>query len=183
MKKTGYLLVFIGFIAASLVSVTDILQVNWMLFCIFLVICIIGIFLIRKSEKKETMHGETLSKNMQAIEESLERINDDVKWIRSGIDPEKPQDVHRRIDEKLPEHLETFVASRKTIGHVYGLQAYGHVMNYFATAERYLNRVWSASADGYIDEVVAYMERSEQQFGEALAALRKLKEEPRRAGT
>lgn len=174
MKKLGYLLVFIGCIAASLVSVTDVLRVNWVHFGISLVIAIIGIFLIRSSEKKETMHEETLSRNMKAIVESLERITGDVKLIRSGIDPEKPQDVHRRIDEKLQDHLQAFVESRKTIGHVYGLQAYGHVMNYFATAERYLNRVWSASADGYIDEVVEYMERSEKQFEEALAALRGL---------
>ena len=176
MKKIGYLLVFVGFIAASLVTVTDVLQVNWVFFSIFLIICIIGIYLIRSSEKKHTMHEETLSKNMKAVEESLERIVGDVKLIRSEIDPNKPQDVHQRIDEKLPDHLETFIESRKTIGHVYGLQAYGHVMNYFATAERYLNRVWSASADGYIDEVIEYMERSERQFEEALAAMRGLGE-------
>lgn len=174
MKKIGYLLVFVGFIASSLVSVTDVLQVNWVYFGIFLLVCIVGIFMIRSSEKKATLHEETLSRNMIAIVKSLERIVDDVKLIRSGIDPDKPQDVHRRIDEKLPDHLETFIESRKTIGHVYGLHAYGHVMNYFATAERYLNRVWSASADGYIDEVTMYMERSEQQFEEALAALRGL---------
>ena len=174
MKKLGYLFVVIGFVAASLVSVTDALQVNWVHFGVFLIISIIGISLIRSSEKKETMHEETLSTNMKTIEESLVRIVDDVKLIRSEIDPNKPQDVHQRIDEKLPDHLETFIESRKTIGHVHGLQAYGHVMNYFATAERYLNRVWSASADGYIDEVTEYMERSEQQFEEALAALRDL---------
>ena len=49
-------------------------------------------------------------------------------------------------------------------------------MNYFASAERYLNRVWSASADGYIDEAIEYMKRSEQQFEEALDALRGLEE-------
>lgn len=174
MKKTGYLLVFVGCIAASLTSVTNVLRVNWVYFSIFLIISIIGIFLIRRSEKKETMHEETLSRNMKAIEASLERIVDDVKKIRSGIDPDKPQEVHRRIDETLPDHLETFIESRKTIGHVYGLQAYGHVMNYFAAAERYLNRVWSASTDGYIDEIMEYMERCEQQFEAALAALRGL---------
>lgn len=174
MKKLGYVFVFVGFVAASLVSVTDVLQVNWMLFCVFLIISIIGIFLIRSSEKKETMHEETLSTNMKTIEESLACIVDDIKLIRSGIDLEKPQDVRHRIDERLPDHLEAFIESRKTIGHVYGLQAYGHVMNYFATAERYLNRVWSASTDGYVDEVTEYMERSEQQFEEALAALRSL---------
>ena len=174
MKKLGYLLVFFGFVAASLVTVTDVLQVNWMYFTVFLAISIIGIFMIRGSDRRETMHEETLSKNMKAIEASLERIVNDVKLIRSGIDPDKPQDIHKKIDEKLPDHLETFVESRKTIGHVYGLQAYGHVMNYFAAAERYLNRVWSASADGYIDEVVEYMEKSEHQFEEALGSLRAL---------
>lgn len=174
MKNLGYLLVFVGFIAASLVSVTDVLQVNWIHFIIFLIISIIGIFLIRRTEKKETLHEETLSRNMKAIEESLVRIVDDVKLIRSEIDPDKPQEVRKRIDKKLPDHLETFIESRKTIGHVHGLQAYGHVMNYFAAAERYLNRVWSASTDGYIDEVKEYMEKSEQQFEEALTALREL---------
>jgi hypothetical protein len=174
MKKLGYLLVFIGFVAASLVSVTDVLQVNWIHFIIFLIISIIGIFLIRRTEKKETLHEETLSRNMKAIEESLVRIVDDVKLIRSEIDLNRPQEVRKRIDKKLPDHLETFIESRKTIGHVHGLQAYGHVMNYFATAERYLNRVWSASTDGYIDEVTEYMEKSERQFEEALTALREL---------
>ncbi len=174
MKKLGYFLVFVGFVAASLVSVTDVLQVSWFHFIIFLIISIIGIFLIRRREKKETMHGETLSRNMKAIEESLVRIVDDVKLIRSEIDPNRPQEVRKRIDKKIPDHLETFIESRKTIGHVHGLQAYGHVMNYFATAERYLNRVWSASTDGYIDEVTEYMEKSERQFEEALAALREL---------
>ena len=174
MKKLGYLLVFVGFVAASLVSVTDVLQVSWAHFIIFLIISVIGIFLIRRSEKKETMHEETLSRNMKAIEESLVRIVNDVKLIRSEIDPNRPQEVRKRIDKKLPDHLETFIESRKTIGHVHGLQAYGHVMNYFATAERYLNRVWSASTDGYIDEVTEYMEKSERQFEEALTALREL---------
>jgi hypothetical protein len=174
MKKLGYLLVFVGFVAASLVSVTDVLQVNWVLFSVFLIISTIGICLIRSSEKKKTMQEYTLSSNMKTLEENLIRIIDYVQLIRSEIDPEKPQDIHQRIDEELPNYLGAFIGSRKTIGHVHGLQAYGHVMNYFATAERYLNRVWSASTDGYIDEVIEYMEKSEQQFKEALAALRNL---------
>ncbi len=88
MKKLGYVFVFVGFVAASLISVTDVLQVNWVLFSVFLIISIIGIVLIRGSEKKETMHEETLSRNMKMIEESLVRIVDDVKLIRSEIDPE-----------------------------------------------------------------------------------------------
>jgi hypothetical protein len=40
-------------------------------------------------------------------------------------------------------------------------------MSNFAAGERYINRVWSASTDGYVDEVRAYLERARTQFGEA----------------
>jgi hypothetical protein len=47
-------------------------------------------------------------------------------------------------------------------------------MSHFAAGERYLNRVWSASADGYVDEVNAYMVKAEEQFSEAFDQLKKL---------
>lgn len=37
-------------------------------------------------------------------------------------------------------------------------------MTHYAGGERYLNRVWSASADGYVNEVKDYLERSLEQF-------------------
>ena len=46
----------------------------------------------------------------------------------------------------------------------FGLQAYADVMSDFASAERYLNRAWSASTDGYIDEVMRSLDRSREQF-------------------
>jgi len=52
-------------------------------------------------------------------------------------------------------------------------------MSHFASGERYLNRVWSASADGYIDEVSAYLEKAKLQFSEALEKVRNLKDQPR----
>ena len=40
-------------------------------------------------------------------------------------------------------------------------------MSRFAGGERYLNRVWSASADGYIDEVHAYLTKARDQLADA----------------
>ncbi len=34
-----------------------------------------------------------------------------------------------------------------------GMQRYADIMSPFANGERLLNRAWSASADGYVDEV------------------------------
>jgi hypothetical protein len=51
--------------------------------------------------------------------------------------------------------------------HVFGMQNYADVMSNFAAGERYINRVWSASTDGYADEVNLYLDRALSQFREA----------------
>ena len=50
-------------------------------------------------------------------------------------------------------------------------RAYAEIMNEFAAGERYLNRVWSASIDGYIDVINEYLGRARRQFEQAQAKL------------
>ena len=57
----------------------------------------------------------------------------------------------------------------------FGLQSFADVMNPFAAGERYLNRVWSASTDGYIDEAHTYVTKAREQFELALEILHGLK--------
>ena len=40
-------------------------------------------------------------------------------------------------------------------------------MSSFAAGERYINRVWSASADGYDEEAETYLGKAAQQFVDA----------------
>ena len=40
-------------------------------------------------------------------------------------------------------------------------------MSNFAAGERYINRVWSASADGYDHEARTYLEKAANQFQDA----------------
>ncbi|MGB5626604.1 MAG: hypothetical protein WBM61_12775, partial [Woeseiaceae bacterium] len=47
------------------------------------------------------------------------------------------------------------------------LQTYADIMSSFAAGERYINRVWSASADGYDEEATAYLKKAAAQFVEA----------------
>ena len=51
--------------------------------------------------------------------------------------------------------------------HLFGLQTYADIMSKFAAGERYVNRVWSASADGYDHEASTYLEKAAVQFREA----------------
>jgi hypothetical protein len=55
--------------------------------------------------------------------------------------------------------------------HLFGLQTYADIMSNFATGERYINRVWSASADGYKSEADSYLSRAAEQFRNAQAQL------------
>jgi hypothetical protein len=79
----------------------------------------------------------------------------------------------------LREDLNDFANARESMKHIFGLQNYADVMSAFAAGERYINRVWSASTDGYVDEVRSYLERATQQFREALALFTGLQQQYR----
>ena len=66
--------------------------------------------------------------------------------------------------------------SSESIAIAFGLPLYASVMSHFAAGERYLNRVWSCSVDGYIDEAHAYISRAREQFEEGHAILAKMVE-------
>ena len=64
------------------------------------------------------------------------------------------------VDNKAPEavtaeDIDTFVESRESMIPTLGMQSYADIMSPFANGERLINRAWSASADGYVDEVRA----------------------------
>jgi hypothetical protein len=51
-------------------------------------------------------------------------------------------------------------------------------MSNFVAGERYINRVWSASADGYDEEATAYLRKAEARFTEAETLLTKAAQGP-----
>jgi hypothetical protein len=70
-----------------------------------------------------------------------------------------------------------FVDARTAIGHVYGLQEYADVMSYFASAERALNRAWSASTDGYVNEVNSSLQKAKEHFCTVLEKINQFKQQ------
>ena len=120
---------------------------------------------------------EKLSENIRAVETTLAAIVQNINTLNSERHSINTYDMRFRIDELFPDDLAGFVEARESIAHRYGLTAYGQIMSSFAAGERYLNRVWSASADGYIDEVSAYIEKARDQFTNSLNAIRELKKQ------
>jgi hypothetical protein len=112
---------------------------------------------------------------IETVDSSLERIAANIDKLNADKHSINTYDMRHRIDELFVDDIDSFVEARESIAHRYGLAAYGEVMSMFAAGERYLNRVWSASADGYIDEVNTYLEKAREQFSESLNKIRQLK--------
>jgi hypothetical protein len=167
MKALGYILVVVGFLASSYNTVVQSEGVPVGPFIGTLAIGIIGVILIRIALKREASHEETLAANMSALEESLAKVVTLVDDLDDRKDQVNVYDLRHEIDRLFPDHLDRFVQARQSIAHRYGLQAYADVMNPFSAGERYLNRVWSASTDGYIEEAHNFLDMAREQFDEA----------------
>lgn len=172
MKSLGYILITSGFLAGSYYSVLDTDLVTWTAVVPCFLIGLTGVALIQVAIHRQSSHTDTLRANIGKLEASLSRIVEKAKRLDAEKGSLSVYEVHHRIDDDFMEDLDIFVENRESIGHAFGLQSYADVMTHFATGERYLNRCWSASTDGYTDEVNSYLSRVSNQFGQALGLLR-----------
>jgi len=178
MRKIGYLMITVGFLAGALAATVDKENVLWGYFAPALAIGAVGVTMARLGRRRESRVEGKLTSDIQSIEASLKRIVENITSLNAQKSSINTYDVRRRIDELFPEDLTVFVEARESIAHSHGLSAYADVMSSFAAGERYLNRVWSASSDGYVDEVSAYLEKAQTQFAESLDKIRRLNPTP-----
>ena len=168
MRSIGLVLITIGSLAGALVAVLDPAAIRWAWFVPCLVVGVIGVTLVQIGMRQHAMDATRLESNTQILGESLQKI---VAALAQLDDTKEQVDTYSLpdlIDHTFREDIGHFVDARESIVHIWGMQSYADIMNHFAAGERYLNRVWSCAADGYIDEAHAYISRSRAQFGEAL---------------
>jgi len=176
MKKLGYLILTIGFLAGALVAVLDELTVQWGYFIGTLILGFVGIVMVHLHEHKHSRSEKKLAENLQAVKISINRIVENITRLNAQKQSVDTYDMRHRIDELFGSDLTTFIEARESLAHVHGLQVYADVMSHFASGQRYLNRVWSASTDGYEDEIRVYLDKAQVQFVEALDKIRQLKD-------
>jgi hypothetical protein len=176
MKYIGFILLSIGFLAGALVSVINEKTVRWDYFAISMAVGAAGVVIARAGHKKIHTSQTALDKNITSVETALKNIVKNITDLNSQKEKINTYDVRFKINDLFLADLTAFVDARHSISHIFGLAAYGEIMSSFAAGERYLNRVWSASADGYIDEVNTYIEKSREQFTESLDKLHSLKQ-------
>jgi len=172
LRHLGYLLITVGFLGGSFEVVKQVEGVNTAIFLLWLALGVFGVVVVQRARKAEATDVTVISTNIRAIEESLEKITTDARQLNEEKAGVNIYDLRRRIDELFPADLARFVDARESIAHSYGLKAYAEVMNRFAAGERALNRVWSASTDGYVDEANAYLDKAAVFFEDALGTFR-----------
>ncbi|MCF7955539.1 MAG: hypothetical protein K9M75_07040 [Phycisphaerae bacterium] len=165
MKIIGYLLISLGFLVAALYAVTDKELVVWKYFIPALAVGIVGVVLVRIYEHAHHTSEDKITGRMTDIETSIASIANKISSLCAGIDSMDTYHVRNEIDELFTTDIIKFVDARQAIAQVYGLQEYADAMSYFASAERAINRAWSASTDGYANEVSASLQKANEYFG------------------
>ena len=138
-------------------------NVNWNLFGVAAAGAIAGLVLIKHAAAAHATSEAVLELNRGELRESIDNIVRDIGDI-SADESARGASLREAIDLRLRTDLRRFADARESMVHLFGLQTYADIMSHFATGERYINRVWSASADGYDEEAGDYLEKASRQF-------------------
>ena len=166
MKNIGFILLAAGFLAGAYATALDVQNVNWMLFGVAAVVSITGLVISKRRASAHARSDEVLELYRGELRGSLKNVVRDLGEIVDNGDTKGAQ-LRDKIDLKLRDDLRRFADARQSMVHLFGLQTYADIMSSFAAGERYINRVWSASADGYDEEAATYLHKAAQQFADA----------------
>ena len=146
--------------------------IPWVWFGISLAVCLVGVVLIRKSmSQSEDASGHEAESNLDTIRSSLASLISKARTLEQQVGKLAPSKISAFIDDELAEDFRSFADGRECIIPRFGLNVYADVMTHFASGERYMNRAWSAAADGYVDEAATCIKQSMEFLGEASAEL------------
>ena len=178
MKRLGYVLLIGGFLSGTYATALDVQATDWALFIPAAVLAAAGLLIAKRAERGQATAVEVLTANRGDLETSLATIVQALDDLIRRDDSIAVDDLRGEIDERLREALRRFADARESMIHLFGVQAYADIMSAFAAGERSVNRVWSASADGYGNEARDCLRRAaerfrdaQQRFGEAARAI------------
>ena len=170
MKKIAYFLLVAGFLVAAYATSLDAQLVNWPLFAVAALAAAAGVFIAKRQDGAEARSEAVLRTNRAELNESIGNIVSGLSAHESsGAMSGEP--LRDWIDEELRPDLIRFADARESMVHLFGLQTYADIMSNFASGERYVNRVWSASADGYDGEATDYIGKAAERFKTAQTQL------------
>jgi len=166
-RVVGHVLLWLGFLAGSFVAVRSVeveaapwSTISWPAYGLALFVATAGVVVLRATKTAVGVASAEEAKAIDQLEAILTRLQSTVEQWSSQSDEIDVYAFHGMIDETLAEDLGQFADLRETMIPEFGLDHYARIMTEFALAERTLNRTWSASADGYVDEVRTCLTRA-----------------------
>ncbi len=170
MERLGFVLLTIGFLAAAFVTSLSPTEVDWRLFAPAIAVGGIGVVMVKQARRAAARDSTVIRHHLEVLDRSLAVIVENLDRFRDESIKLPVHELRFEIDRRFRDDLRAFADARESMVYVFGMRAYGQVMSAFAAGERYLNRIWSASADEYEAEARAYIGRAHTQFLEARAA-------------
>lgn len=170
MKQIGYFLLAAGFLGGAFATSLDVQEVDWTFFAVSALAAVIGLVIVKRQASAIARSETVLELNRSELQESIHNIVRDLNELNDTAKKQGSQ-LRDKIDLELRNDLRRFADARESMVHLFGLQTYADIMSSFAAGERYINRVWSASADGYDEEATTYLRKAASQFVEAEALL------------
>ncbi len=167
MKNIAFILVILSFLAGAFLTSLDERAMNWMYFIPVMLVGFIGAFIYKKQASAAAKQGDLLQNNKQVLIDSLNNLLKNLESLNGRKDKVPTYEMRFEIDKLFRDDLMNFAEARDSMKHLFGIQDFADIMSSFAAGERYINRVWSASTDGYVDEVMMYVEKSLSQFKHA----------------
>lgn len=166
MKTPGFVLLVGGFLTGAYSTSLDVDNVNWTLFAVAALAAVAGIVMVRRADSAHAQSETVLESNKSELRESINNVVRDLNEM-TAQEIAAGEALREQIDLRLREDLRRFADARESMVHLYGLQTYADIMSSFAAGERYINRVWSASVDGYDREAETYLHKAARQFEDA----------------
>ena len=181
IRVVGHVLLWLGFLAGAFVAVRSVeveaapwSTISWPAYGVAMFVAVVGVVVLRTTKTAVGVASAEEAGAIDQLEAILARLQSTVENWSGQSDEINVYDFHGMIDETLAEDLGQFADLREAMIPEFGLDHYARIMTEFALAERTLNRTWSASADGYVDEVrtclaraVAHLTAARKRLAEA----------------
>lgn len=156
-----------GVLAASFVSVSQLGAITWAAYGGAIGLGLVGVILLRMTAKSALHQEHLINEDLATMRAALNKVVINLEGLVETGEAIDVYGVKDRIDGDLAEPLALFADARESMIPAFGLASYAEVMTRFAGGERLVNRAWSASADGYLDEVVVCLRDALGQLSDA----------------
>ena len=160
MAIIGQMLLWLGFLGGSLACVIRLENeddkwstIPWGMYAAGAAIGIAGVVLLRLDKASKRSASAESESDFQTVQSSLSNVSERISSLCDKLDSMTCEDVLDYIDQECVPQCAEFVDGRQVLVNRFGTAVFAAVMTEFASGERYMNRAWSASADGYVDEV------------------------------